>query len=153
MRLLVTGSRYWRPLELVSLVLGKYRVQGIDQLIEGCDPTGIDWTAGHMWAPSVGIEPRHFPADWDTHHRAAGPIRNSHMLANLRHFAKGEEVVPLQVVAFSQALDKSKGTRDMVLKSMRAKVPVLLVEGWVDEHARIPWTRVLDDADYRSLKR
>jgi len=35
---------------------------------------------GIEWAEANGIEVARFPADWDTHGRAAGPIRNQQML-------------------------------------------------------------------------
>ncbi len=40
--------------------------------------SGAD-AAGEDWARSRGIPVRRFPADWQTHGRAAGPIRNRQM--------------------------------------------------------------------------
>lgn len=36
---------------------------------------------GEWWARTVGVPVRRFPADWKTHGRAAGPIRNREMAA------------------------------------------------------------------------
>lgn len=40
--------------------------------------TGAD-RCGEQWAESRGIPVKQFPADWKTHGRAAGPIRNRQM--------------------------------------------------------------------------
>ena len=42
---------------------------------------GVD-TSGRMWAEQRGIPVWHYPADWDTHGRSAGPIRNREMAEN-----------------------------------------------------------------------
>jgi hypothetical protein len=39
---------------------------------------GVD-AMGERWAREVGIPVRVFPADWDKHGKAAGPIRNGQM--------------------------------------------------------------------------
>jgi hypothetical protein len=57
-----------------------------------------------------------FPADWETHGRAAGPIRNQAML---------DEGKPYLVIAFWDG--KSKGTLDMISRATRAGVPVKIV--------------------------
>lgn len=41
---------------------------------------GID-TLGKAWAIANGIPVASFPADWKTHRKAAGPIRNKEMAA------------------------------------------------------------------------
>lgn len=56
-------------------------------------------------------------ADWATHGRAAGPIRNQRML----------DMGPDLVVAFHKNIDQSKGTRDMVNRAKKAGVPVRVV--------------------------
>jgi hypothetical protein len=59
-----------------------------------------------------------YPADWNTHGRTAGPIRNSRMLA---------EGKPDLVLAFTHDLSKSIGTRDMVTKARAAGVRVVVL--------------------------
>lgn len=39
---------------------------------------GVD-TLGELWAHRAGVPVRRFPADWDKHGKAAGPIRNGEM--------------------------------------------------------------------------
>ena len=64
------------------------------------DAKGADVLSG-KWARAMGIEEQACPADWNTHGRAAGPIRNAAMLE-----AGGVEVV--------MAFPGNKGTADMV---------------------------------------
>lgn len=44
------------------------------------DASGPD-SNGWLWADAVGIPVEHYPADWNTHDKAAGPIRNSEMVS------------------------------------------------------------------------
>jgi hypothetical protein len=64
----------------------------------------------------MGMHVMEFPADWDLHGKAAGPIRNRQML-----LAK-----PEIVIAFHDDLDSSKGTKDMVKIAKRTGVKVKL---------------------------
>lgn len=81
-----------------------------DAVIEGgC--SGYD-NAGRIWADWRKIPCITFQADWNTHGRAAGPIRNSRMLA---------EGKPTHVIAFPGG----RGTADMVAKARRAGIPVI----------------------------
>jgi len=59
-----------------------------------------------------------FPARWDLYGRAAGPLRNSQML---------KEGKPNLVIAFHDNLDSSKGTKDMVNKSLKDNIEVILI--------------------------
>ena len=76
--------------------------RGVTIIISGC-ARGAD-TLGIEWAEARGIEVGRFPADWDTHGRAAGPIRNQRML---------DEGKPDLVVAFPGG----RGTADMVRRA------------------------------------
>ncbi|TRC99674.1 DUF2493 domain-containing protein [Mesorhizobium sp. WSM4303] len=78
------------------------------------DAIGADRLAG-AWAESRQIPVRAFPADWETHRRAAGPIRNKQML---------DEGTPDLVFAFPGG----RGTANMVLQSRNAGVLVIEVE-------------------------
>ena len=75
---------------------------------------GADSLAG-QWAKDRGIPVDVFPADWDTHGRSAGYIRNKQMLV---------EGKPDLVIAF----EGGKGTENMVTLAERAKVPVIRIE-------------------------
>jgi len=56
------------------------RLAGLDitEVICGC-ARGAD-TGGEQWAQERGIPVKRFPADWNRHGKAAGPIRNCEMV-------------------------------------------------------------------------
>lgn len=62
--------------------------------------TGAD-ALGERYARERGYELRRFPADWQTHGKAAGPIRNRQMAENAN-----------ALIAFWD--DQSRGTRNMI---------------------------------------
>jgi hypothetical protein len=114
MRLLVCGSRDWTDRVLIRSTLAS--LAEVDVVIHGAAP-GADRLAGEV-ARELGIPVLAFPADWDKHGRAAGPIRNAQMLREGR---------PHLILAFHDALEHSRGTRDMVAKAKRAGRPVRLI--------------------------
>lgn len=111
MRVLVCGGRDfsdkvagWGWLQAVHLK------RGITTLIEG-GATGADALAA-SWAVVEGVPIEQFPADWETHGRAAGPIRNQRMI---------DEGKPDIVVAFPGG----RGTADMVRRAEKAGIKVI----------------------------
>lgn len=111
MRVLVCGGRNFNDaLTLGSWLGGIHKDHGIDLLIEG-GAAGADYMA-RKFAEWVGIPVRTYPADWDRHGRAAGPIRNKQML---------DEGKPDLVVAFPGG----NGTQNMVEQATAAGVRVL----------------------------
>jgi hypothetical protein len=116
MRVLICGSRHWTDTDAV--------VQEVAMLVPGTvvihgDAPGADRIAGAT-AEARGLQVVRFPADWERHGRAAGPIRNRQML---------REGKPDLVLAFTADLERSQGTRDMVRQAQRAGVPVRLITG------------------------
>jgi hypothetical protein len=110
LRVLVCGGRDFNdPLTFGSWMGGLMKRSGIAVIIEG-GATGADRMAREFgkWA---GIPVETFAADWKTHGRAAGPIRNQRMLT---------EAKPDIVMAF----DGGKGTADMVRRAKGAGVEV-----------------------------
>lgn len=103
-------ERVWRELDALAERFGSLHV------IEGGAP-GADRHA-YDWAMSVGPQKcgrlSHMPADWRTHGRAAGAIRNAEML----------KLDPDRVLAFPGG----KGTADMVAKAVKAGIIVLQVQ-------------------------
>ncbi len=74
---------------------------------------GVDITAAkaaRAWNHSV----REFPANWATHGKAAGPIRNQLML----------DQKPDLVIAIHEDPGLGKGTLDMVTRARKAGIPV-----------------------------
>lgn len=100
MKILVCGGRAFNDQTSLFNFLDSFQyVMGmVDVVIHG-DAPGADQLAG-QWARSHGITELKFPADWNKHGKAAGPIRNSIMLTEKPDF----------VIAFPGG----RGTRNMV---------------------------------------
>jgi YspA, cpYpsA-related SLOG family len=110
MRVLVTGGRNYSDRSAVDRVLDSIHMErGISVLIHG-GAAGADELASE-WAYDSGIVESAFPANWDKHGRAAGPIRNKQMLV---------EGKPDLVVAFPGG----KGTQNMVRQARDSGVEV-----------------------------
>ena len=117
MRVLVCGDRNWTDEDFMRQWLHDAMVflPG-DIVIEG-EARGADSVARNI-ALSLGLEVLRFPAQWNTHGRAAGPIRNIQML---------KEGKPDLVLAFHDDIAESKGTKHMIQIAQKAGVEVRLV--------------------------
>ncbi len=113
MKVLVCGGREWLNVGAIERELRKLPPGTI--IVHGHCPSGADRMADQV-ARELGFEVRRYPADWTTHGKAAGPIRNSEMLTKEHRL---EEPID-KGLAFHENLERSKGTRDMV-KKLRAK--------------------------------
>lgn len=114
MRVLVCGGRNFSDSELLNRELNKLsRRFRISALIHGAY-RGADTLAGE-WGNSKGIRVIPVPAEWTVHGPAAGPIRNSKMLA----------MDPDVVVAFPGG----DGTADMVSQARWAGIQVIEIRG------------------------
>ncbi len=120
-RVLVCGGRaYADRAKVFSTLQTLHDETGFVTLIHG-DAPGAD-TLAAAWARH-GFKSRErftmgtisYPADWNTHGRAAGPIRNQQMI---------DECKPDLVVAFPGG----RGTADMVRRARAADIPVQVVE-------------------------
>jgi predicted Rossmann-fold nucleotide-binding protein len=110
MRFLVCGGRDFDDAQAVNRALDALHVKrGITCIVEGGAP-GAD-THARIWAQANGVDVRTFYADWGTHGRRAGPLRNARML---------EEGRPDGVVAFPGG----RGTADMIRQAMTAGLKV-----------------------------
>jgi hypothetical protein len=76
-RVLVTGSRTWTNHSVIWAELSAYRMVR-PTLVHG-DARGVDRIAAGIWH-SWGVPVEAHPADWDSHGRGAGMIRNRHMV-------------------------------------------------------------------------
>jgi hypothetical protein len=118
-RILVCGSRTYPVDFLLPAVLDAYRAGAGDLVIIDGGARGAD-THAHDWAVRRGVRSDRWRADWDTHGKAAGPIRNQRML---------DEGEPDLVLAFvDKPLAESKGTADMVHRARKANVPTYVIE-------------------------
>ncbi len=111
MRVLVCGGRYYRHPQKVYDALSD--LDGVSLVIEG-GAQGADCFAAE-WADETGTPHRQFNAAWNTHGRAAGPIRNKRML---------DEGKPDLVVAFPGG----RGTANMVRQARKRGVRVVEVQ-------------------------
>src|SRR5262245_16043033 len=109
MKVLVCGGRTYANRSMLNKVLSDlHATQPFTLLIHG-GAKGADLLAME-WAVRNSVDSRSFPADWDTHGPAAGPIRNSQMIAEQ----------PDLVVAFQGG----RGTQDTVTKARAAGIEV-----------------------------
>lgn len=124
MRVLVCGSRTWdHPHIIEAFVVGLNTLtwweSGEFVLIHG-DAKGADQAAAATVENESIATIEAYPADWDTHGKAAGPIRNQQML---------DEGKPDLVLAFvDKPLADSRGTADMVRRAKQAGVPTYVIE-------------------------
>ena len=118
MRVLVCGSRTYADAEMMHAVLHRlWKETPFSCLIEG-GARGAD-TLAREWAQKIALKTETYPAQWDKHKRAAGPIRNKQML---------DEGQPDLVVAFPRlTLDVSLGTSHMVALAKKAGVRTIVV--------------------------
>jgi len=112
-KVIVCGSRYWNNVELVINRL-KDLPEG-SHIIHG-DCKGADRIAGTV-GKSLGFKVTAVPAEWNRFGDNAGPLRNTDML----------NMNPHLVIAFHNNLLQSRGTKDMVLKTVNENIPVEVV--------------------------
>lgn len=109
MRVLVCGGRDYLDRHAVFVSLDRLMAKRqVTTLIHGAAP-GADSLAAE-WAKLRGIEEIACPAEWKTHGRRAGPLRNAHMLT----------LNPEGLVAFPGGI----GTADMVRQAEKAGLSV-----------------------------
>lgn len=124
MRVLVCGGRHFADKDLMAEVLFQNFYAG-DILIHG-DARGADRMSRDYVrstygdACQYGTKIEAYPADWNTHGKAAGPIRNKQMLT---------EGKPDLVIAF--LAPNSRGTKNMIEQATKAGVPVKVIN--IDE--------------------
>jgi hypothetical protein len=108
-RILVCGSRAYTNAAKIRSVLAEieYRSQG-PTIVHGA-AIGADHLAAEA-AFLLGYRTEAYPADWEKHGRAAGPIRNRQML----------DTKPDLVIAFGHG----KGTSDTVTEARHRGIPV-----------------------------
>lgn len=111
-KFIVCGGRDFDDLRLAWTVLhDATEIRGGNVLVVGDCPTGADQIASE-WAAMKGLPVLRYPADWDQHGRAAGPMRNQAMLET-------------ENPAFVVALPGGRGTASMVRLANLAGVLVI----------------------------
>ena len=113
LRILICGDREWYEYNIIKdtlLEVINNDINNVECIIQGC-ARGAD-LMGKKVAFEIGIPKEKildFPANWGKHHRAAGPIRNQQMI---------DEGKPNTVLAFHHNISKSKGTKDILRRSL-----------------------------------
>lgn len=102
---IITGYRDWHDYEAFTAHMSAISWP-IAEIVHG-DYKGVDKLADRWSLEVLGKEPKKFPADWDTHSKKAGPLRNGQMADYVG--AEGG------CVAFLHP--ESKGTWDMIEKA------------------------------------
>ena len=116
-RILVTGSRKWADADAVRTnlaVFGTPRFEGREVVVVHGDAHGADTIAAEV-GRSLGFTVEPHPADWTTHGKRAGPIRNQAMVD------LGADIC----LAFPTT--SSVGTWDCVRRANRAGIRVIVV--------------------------
>ena len=120
MRVAIVGSRnftdYGRFERAVDESLTKFGYARCEQLVSG-GARGVD-TLVERYARERDIELRVFAADWSTHGRAAGPIRNAQIEQYATH-----------AIAFPSR--NGRGTQDTMRRFARSGKP--LEVHWIDD--------------------
>lgn len=119
MKVLITGDRNWDDVEIVVRVLETLPSGTI--LINGAC-RGAD-TIARAVGDALGFTVRSYPADWNTHKRAAGPIRNRQMLSSEHTLDEPFDMC----IAFHGDITKSSGTIDMMRLTSNAGIFTTLV--------------------------
>lgn len=121
MRVLVCGSRHFKDYMFLKEVLDNFHDKNnITEIIhgaaKGADLMAAEWAMSRSTSMGAAMGIRAFPADWNKHGKAAGPIRNKQML---------DEGKPDKVIAF--LAPNSRGTQNMIDQATKAGKPVQVV--------------------------
>lgn len=114
MKTIIAGGRDFTDYELLKKQVNHYRFYKglITEIVSGC-AKGADYL-GEQYALENGIPLKYFPADWDTHGRAAGPIRNKQMA----------DYADALIVVWDGS---SRGTKNMIDNMHKLNKPVFIV--------------------------
>ena len=107
------GDRLWNNFKVIEQVILSYPPDLT--IVEG-DCRGADKISGYL-GRKHGRTVIPEPADWIRFPTAAGPIRNRLMIKKHK---------PVEVVAFHNNINTSKGTKDMINASLEAGLSVKL---------------------------
>lgn len=110
MRTIIAGSREVTDYAIVAKAMQFHAEEVTEVVSGGC--RGVD-ALGEEWARNHSIAVKVFPADWNAHGKAAGPIRNRKMAAY------AEELVAIWD-------GKSRGTANMIDEAKRLGLVVTI---------------------------
>lgn len=115
LKIIVAGGRDLTDYQLVKSTLDKLlRKRKKEEIEIVCgEAPGAD-SLGKRWAKENGVPVASFPADWDGHGRAAGPIRNGQMADYATH-----------CLCFWDG--RSKGTKNMINQAKQRNLQLVIV--------------------------
>ena len=113
-RILVCGDRNWTDYPLIESVLKGITSSYLPECIIEGEAHGADSCALEA-AMTLNLPVLKFRAKWELHGKAAGPIRNQEML---------DAGAPDLVLVFHDDLPNSKGSKDMVRRARKKRIPV-----------------------------
>jgi len=140
MKVIIAGSRTFSGLAMQRIIfdqLDKLRASKwvFDEVVSGA-ARGPD-TIGEAWADKLGITVKRFPANWQEHGYAAGPIRNAEMA----------EYADAALIFWDEL---SKGSVDMRLQmERRNKKFVVYIPTWKMWGYNYGASRQQKEIDYR----
>lgn len=115
MRVIICGGRGYNDKEYIFRALDAiHEKTPITHVLSGMALGADTW--GVIWARQRGLDTTGFHAQWKTHGKAAGPIRNRSML---------EDGKPELVIAFPGG----KGTANMIEQAKAAGVSIIQLDG------------------------
>ncbi len=103
LRVLVCGGRGYSDRARLFSFLDEFKHLGV--VASGAAP-GADWLA-EQWCMEHGVPFKGYPAQWDVHGKAAGPIRNRQMLN------EGKPDEALGLISGLVGSEFSKGSQNM----------------------------------------
>lgn len=112
MKVIIAGSRSFKNYNMLNAVVTLANFP-ITEVVCGM-AKGVD-SLGERWANEHDIPVKEFPADWETHKNAAGPIRNAEMA----------KYCDAAIIFWD---GKSPGSRHMVELIKKAKKPYVVFE-------------------------
>lgn len=114
MRILISGSRNWKNYSAIRQALEPYSTPknqwAEHTILSGCCSSGADRMAEDV-ARILNIDIEFYPAQWDVHGRAAGPMRNQHMI----------DTEPDRAIFFIR--NYSQGATDCLDRARIAEIP------------------------------
>lgn len=124
MKILCCGSRFWTDDQTIVNAIINHATMFEDTIIIEGEARGAD-TLAKVSAERMGIQVKGYPADWNTHGKSAGVIRNQKMLDDNPDIGL--------VLAFTDNIETSKGTKDMVTRALKKGIKVVLYKHVVVE--------------------
>lgn len=122
MIVILTGTRSTNPERAKRVIedfLDAHRCQSYPITFYHGGSGNVDQTAGRMFSPEGIRYQKVFRADWDTHGKAAGPIRNREMIETA--LSSGERILGLAIWD-----GKSPGTFNCIQEMIRRGIKVVV---------------------------